>query len=165
MRQRLSIRTPDRFRSFLHSQLMEQRNAYDVHPGRMHGEERVEFIRWNVLAAHRELGEMLNSVDGWKPWQTIRDNAGEFKDRDEFVEDAVDVLKFVGNLLLTAGVTDAELSRVWDRKSRVNAKRQADGYAGVGKDHEPHDVHLSDFAPTRSDHVYEDFMSKGENTQ
>jgi hypothetical protein len=123
------------FTDYLGSQDITQRVNYDVNPRALRGEDRVEFIRWNVLAAIKELGEMLDSVDGWKPWQNKRDHAGEFKDRDEFAEDGVDALKFVANLLLAAGVTDQELSRIWAFKTQLNAKRQEDGYAGVGADH------------------------------
>lgn len=113
---------------------MLQRQSYDVDPRELTGEERVEFVRWNVLAAMRELGEALNQVNGWKPWQTERDEAGKLKDRDEFVEELVDVLHFLGNLLLVASVSDDELDEIWKRKQFVNAKRQELGYEGVGKE-------------------------------
>lgn len=140
------------FRSFLVEQYVNQRTAYGVNPPMLSGEEKVEFIRWNILAALRELTEMLNLVDGWKPWQQQRDSAGEFKDRNEFVEEGVDVLHFVANLLLTAGCFDHELSEVWAEKQRVNAARQAGGqYGGVGKewDAEHRDPVLSAFNDPR----------------
>lgn len=111
-----------------------QRRAYGTKPSTKEGEERVEYIRWNVLAAMRELGETLNEFRGRKPWQTKRDDAGEFKSRDAYVEELVDVMHFIGNLLCAAGVTDAELSRVYADKMAVNAARQATagGYGGSG---------------------------------
>jgi hypothetical protein len=129
------------FARWLADQLLTERVAYGTDPRTLRGEEGAEFVRWNVLAAIRELTELLNDVDGWKPWQTERDDAGRLKDRDAFVEEGVDVLHFIANLLLYAGATDAEVSRVWSTKQRVNAARQETGYAGVGADWDA--VHLS----------------------
>jgi hypothetical protein len=138
-RERAAQRQLDAFRSYLWDQRQLQRSQGPGNPAykdpfELEGEEKVEFIRWNILAAIRELTEMLNLVDGWKPWQTKRDNVGTFKDRDDFVEEGIDVLHFVGNLLNAAHATDAELSGAFREKQRINAERQATGYAGDGKD-------------------------------
>ena len=77
---------------------------------------------------------MLDEVDGWKPWQTFREHAGEFKDRDAFVDEGVDVLHFIANLLLVGSTTDTELEDRFTKKQARNAARQTAGYAGVGKD-------------------------------
>ena len=112
-----------------------QQQSYGTKPQELEGEPRVEYVRWNVLAAMRELGETLNEVKGWKPWATKRDDVGDFKNRDDYVEELVDTLHFIANLLCVAGVTDTELSEAYERKMAVNAARQstAGGYAGDGK--------------------------------
>lgn len=76
---------------------------------------------------------MLDEVNGWKPWQTKRKDLG-FKDRNEFTGEGVDVLHFVANLLLTAGVDDEELQHLFHQKQLRNLRRQEVGYAGVGKE-------------------------------
>ena len=123
------------FKSFLLDQLLLQRQSYGLDPRSLKGEERVEFLRWNILAAIRELTEMLDKVDGWKPWQTERATAGEWKvDSEQFVLEGVDVLHFIANLLLLANCTDTELSELWEWKQNENRRRQEEGYAGVGND-------------------------------
>jgi len=124
------------FHDFLQRQGTLQATAYNRSPAAMAGEDRVEFVRWNVLAGAKELMEMLDEVAGWKPWDTVHRgaNAGSI-DRDKFIEEGVDVLHFVANLLLTVGCTDRELSEVYVAKQRTNRERQEVGYAGKGADH------------------------------
>lgn len=112
------------FTSWLNSTLDLQRTAYDVDPPYLDPEERAEFIRWNVLAATDELHEALGEV-GWKPWATDR-----YFNRDAFVGELIDVMHFVANLLVTAGVTGDELSQRYHSKQRRNAYRQEVGYDG-----------------------------------
>lgn len=124
------------FRSFLTDQRLLQRTAFQRDPAALSGEELVEFVRWNTLAAVVELGEMLEPVRGWKPWDTKhRGDAAGINDseaREKFVDEGVDVLHFIANLLLTAGVTDAELSEAFKRKQDKNRARQESGYDGRG---------------------------------
>src|SRR5690606_34705103 len=48
-----------------------QSESFGIDPLRLTDEERIEFIRWNVLALTDELHELLQEV-GWKPWATSR---------------------------------------------------------------------------------------------
>lgn len=121
------------FHSFLLKQYTLQRDAFNSDMHKYTPEKRVDSIKWNVLAAQTELAEVLGEVC-WKPWATY--DVGEvFKDRDKYVEELVDVLHFIANLLILAGVDDAELSRRFIEKQAVNAARQQTdgGYKGDGQ--------------------------------
>jgi hypothetical protein len=104
-----------------------QRTSFGTDPARLDGDARDDYIRWNTLAAIKELSEALDETS-WKPWVDY-----EKFNRDEFIGELVDVLHFVANLLVTAGCTDSELSARYNGKMQVNAKRQADGYTDDGK--------------------------------
>lgn len=116
----------------LESQLAVARQTYDVDPRQLQGEDRVEYVRYNVLAAIKELTEMLDEVDGWKPWQTERANAGDFKDHTNYVNEGVDVILFLANLFNVACVDDEVLDYLIKKKQQKNTQRQKLGYAGVG---------------------------------
>jgi hypothetical protein len=120
------------FHSFLLKQYTLQRDAFGADMYKYTPEERVESIKWNVLAAQAELAEVLGEVC-WKPWATY-DEGVVFKDRDKYVEELVDALHFIANLLILARVNDTELSRRFAEKQAVNAARQqtAGGYKGDG---------------------------------
>lgn len=109
------------FRDWLEKTLALQREAYQTDPPALRGEERAEYLRWNVLAADDELHEFLNETH-WKPWGK---NQGELKDRGKAVEELVDALHFVANLLCALEVTDAELSQLYEAKMYVNRQRMA----------------------------------------
>jgi dimeric dUTPase (all-alpha-NTP-PPase superfamily) len=111
----------------LEKQRQLQVQSFGTDPYDLSGDDLVEFVRWNVLAATDELHEALNVLSGWKPWS---DAEPAIADRDAYVEELVDVMHFVGNLLLAAGVTDRELEQAYDEKARKNAERQEEGYTG-----------------------------------
>jgi hypothetical protein len=113
------------FTSWLNSTLDLQRTAFDIDPPYLEGDDRAEYVRWNVLALEDELHEALNEV-GWKPWATDR-----YFNRDAFVGELIDVMHFVANLLVTAGVTGEELSQKYHSKQQRNRYRQEVGYTGV----------------------------------
>lgn len=117
-------------RPFMAGWLTETRNlqidAYDVDPAALEGAERAEYVRWNALAAIDEIAEVLAEIR-WKPWAGRQ---GDFEDRDAYADEIVDVLHFVGNLAVAAGVTDDELSERYGRKVAVNRARRAHGDEG-----------------------------------
>lgn len=115
------------FTSWLGSTLDLQIKSYGQDPSKLEGEERMDFIRWNILAATDELHEALNET-GWKPWVT-----SNHLNREEFIGEMVDVLHFIANLLVTAGCTGEELGRRYAEKQYRNAKRQEEGYTGTDK--------------------------------
>jgi dimeric dUTPase (all-alpha-NTP-PPase superfamily) len=89
---------------------------------------RCEFIKDMVLAATDELHELLNEIH-WKPWSS----ADPFINLDYYRGELVDVLHFVLNLALAAGLTGEEIERAYIAKAGVNRKRQAAGYTNDGK--------------------------------
>jgi hypothetical protein len=114
-----------------------QREAYKRDPVGLRGEDRAEYVRWNTLAAVDELLEALHNLN-WKPWANAA-TAGAWKgsavhnarySRDEYVEELVDVLHFVGNLLLVANCNDEELNERYSEKMNKNTQRQREGYKG-----------------------------------
>lgn len=102
-----------------------QRDAYGYKPEEMTDPERVEYVRWNVLAAVDELHEALGETD-WKPWSSTKGEGG-VRNRDAFIGELVDAMHFVGNLLFLVGCDDAELDRRYQTKLQVNRDRQASG--------------------------------------
>jgi hypothetical protein len=113
------------FTSWLNSTLDLQRTAFDIDPPYLEGDERTEYVRWNTLAAIDELMEALHEIS-WKPWQTA-----DYFNREAFVGELIDVMHFIGNMLVTAGVTGEELSQRYHSKQQRNRYRQEVGYDGV----------------------------------
>lgn len=102
-------------------------------------EERVEYLRWNVLALTDELHEFLRET-GWKPWATSR-----HVNVDLALKELTDAWHFFMNLLMAAAspeVFEASAPQLVDElaeefatryfvKREVNVQRQADGYTGL----------------------------------
>lgn len=101
-------------------------------PSDMSDEERIEFIKWNILACTDELHEALAEV-GWKEWATSR-----HFNRDAFLHELIDAQLFLHNLML-AVVRDGEsVSKLQDEvdsliMARIHRaiERQRVGYDGV----------------------------------
>ena len=102
-----------------------QTNTYGYNFADMTNEERVEFIRWNVLALQDELHEALGEV-GWKPWATSK-----HINRDAYTGELVDAWHFFMNLCLVVGMQGNELQSRYMAKASVNEQRQEDCYDGV----------------------------------
>lgn len=109
-----------------------QRESFGVDPASLEGAARADYIRWNALAVVDEVHEALFEVQ-WKPWAKSQ---GEWKSRDEFVGEIVDVMHFIANLLVTANCTGEELSARYREKQNVNRKRQETpgGYDSLTKE-------------------------------
>lgn len=109
-----------------------QVDAHDADPLTMTNEERVVFIRWNVLALENELHEMLQEV-GWKPWATSR-----HVNEQAALRELVDAFHFLMNLALAIAPRGWDVTQITDEfvteylfKRLKNQKRQEDGYDGV----------------------------------
>lgn len=124
------------------AQLRLQRESFDYDPTSGTPEQRMEFLRWNVLALIDELMEMLGET-GWKPWADT-----DHIDHELAMKEMVDAWHFFMNIMLTVsgvevasdsdGQMDMEALAQWfaDRymeKRKVNADRQAEGYTGLDK--------------------------------
>lgn len=92
---------------------------------KMSTEDAVGYIAWNNHAMMVESGEMVSEI-GFKPWATSR-----HINRKEFVEEGIDVMKFLLNQLLAVGVTPAEFLQVFLTKTVVNHERADAGYTGL----------------------------------
>ncbi|AKJ72590.1 dUTPase [Gordonia phage GMA2] len=99
-----------------------QRDYFNNEPAKKEGEERADYVRTQILAATAELHEMLDEMN-WKPWST--DPAGEFKNREAFISEAVDACHFIANALLAARATDKEYWEAYNNKMQRNRERMA----------------------------------------
>ena len=106
-------------------QKVAQETTYDTIFDDMLEGERIEFIKWNVLALTDELHEALAEV-GWKPWASSR----HIK-REAYVGELVDAWHFLMNLFLVVGVDADELYDRYVEKRQRNDARMVQGYDGV----------------------------------
>lgn len=92
----------------------------EVHPDfdRQTLSQKIQMTKDHVLHGMSEFTELLDEVK-WKTWLTTQAPP----DVSSLTEEAVDVFKFVLNILLTWGVTPAEFVKAFDRKSEVNIQR------------------------------------------
>lgn len=111
--------------SMLDEQERAQRDVHGLDLGRLTDEERIEAIRWNVLALEDELHEALAET-GWRPWATSR-----HVNRDAFLGELIDAWHFLMNLFIIADTDAEEIKRLYFAKRAKNDKRQRDGYDGV----------------------------------
>lgn len=118
---------PTLFTDWLHETRKLQIESFGKDPAALEGETQVEYVRWNMLAAQDELMEALHEIS-WKPWASA-----EFFNKNEFANELVDVLHFVANMLVTAGVTDEDLDERYLAKMQKNRDRQSNGYTGTDK--------------------------------
>lgn len=117
-----------RLSDWLSEQAKLQVIAYGQDPRELRGEERLEYIRWNVLALTDELHEALRET-GWKPW-----SADDHVNFAAFNDELVDAFHFLANLILVANPNDGidqiakDFAFRYRRKVDKNIQRQVDGY-------------------------------------
>lgn len=104
---------------------LQKKYGYDFETMTM--DERIEFLRWNVVALTSEVSEAMNEV-GWKPWASA-----QYIDRDPYVGEMIDVSKFFLNMMLAVGVTPSEFMQRFRGKTKVNHARHENGYTGRDK--------------------------------
>ena len=109
----------------LEAQLQLQIKSFGQNPKELTDEQRVEWIRWNVLALEDELHEALAET-GWKPWATSK-----HVNRDAFISELVDAFHFLMNLMLVVDCSSDEFLEKYFEKRGINEKRQAEGYDGI----------------------------------
>jgi dimeric dUTPase (all-alpha-NTP-PPase superfamily) len=81
--------------------------------------EKLEWTRNMVLGLVVEATEVLGEVKAWKWW---RPGQAEF-DREAYITELVDVVKFAGALAVAVDCTDAEWNQAWAAKDAINAAR------------------------------------------
>lgn len=99
-----------------------QKKVVGVDPQELEGEERMQYVRDQTLAAADELHEMLAETD-WKPWKQ-----GTEIDTERFTEEAVDLLHFIANLFLVARIDPRDFVVKYAAKIEENYNRQRSGY-------------------------------------
>lgn len=99
-------------------------NGYDIEE--QDDERRIENITINVLAAIKELTEVLDEC-GWKPWAKSRHFNFEKMQRE-----ITDVWFFLMNLMLHSGMSPDTLDTMYAEKWEINRKRATEGYHGFG---------------------------------
>lgn len=97
--------------------------SYGQDPAALTGKELQFYVIWNSLAAVKEISEATDETR-WKPWAVLADGE-EIIDKDAFLKEIVDVQHFLGNLLVAAGVSDAEYDAAYEAKMEVNRRRMA----------------------------------------
>jgi dimeric dUTPase (all-alpha-NTP-PPase superfamily) len=95
-----------------------------IMPGASPGETFLlaDYIDWNVTAAVQELAEVREEFS-WKPWAKDL----PFVHRERVLSEVVDVMHFLGNILVGMGVTDEELVEAYIKKQRINVSRVTAG--------------------------------------
>jgi NTP pyrophosphatase (non-canonical NTP hydrolase) len=81
-----------------------------------------QYLSWNLLAAYQELGE-IGVEFSWKPWAVDE----PFAARERIKDEIVDVMHFLGNMLVALGVDDEELEDAYQRKQAKNERRHDSG--------------------------------------
>lgn len=102
-----------------------QKKSFGNDPKALSDEEKLEWIRWNMLALMDELHEALAET-GWKPWAKSK-----HINRDAYVSELVDAFHFLMNLMLIVDCSAEEFLAKYFEKRGINADRQAAGYDGV----------------------------------
>lgn len=124
----------DRLEEIIARQLDLQLNHFKAIGAGSTYEERMQYLKDNLIALEHELHEALDETN-WKPW-TTREG---FMDTEPYIGELIDALHFLLNLFI---VTAPELSAadfatlIYTRymaKAQVNEERQAAGYDGLNK--------------------------------
>lgn len=112
---------------WLDSTFKLQKHVYHVNYDTLIGNEMARYVMMNATALLTEVSEFLQEVQ-WKPWA----NEPGKMNRDEAVEELVDVGHFLANLLVALGVSDVEWEVRYREKQVKNAERQKTpgGYTG-----------------------------------
>lgn len=109
-----------------------QRETFGYEFEKMTGTQKMEYIRWNMLALQNELHEALDEAD-WKPWTSQPPNERGLN-LEAYVSELADAFHFFMNLLLVPGVPPEEMAIAFTQryfaKREKNIQRQAEGYNG-----------------------------------
>jgi dimeric dUTPase (all-alpha-NTP-PPase superfamily) len=97
-------------------QVSFQKNFFD--PESMTEEEKIRFTKENILALHRELGEVLNEI----PWKIHRANEKNY-DLENIQEELIDCFKFFMNVCIIWGMTPETFVEVFMKKSEIVKQR------------------------------------------
>lgn len=90
-------------------------------PASLDPQARLAWTRNMVLGLIVEATEVLGEVKAWRWW---RPGDSGF-DRDAYIMELVDVVKFAGALAVAVDCTDEEWNHAWFKKDLINADRFA----------------------------------------
>jgi dimeric dUTPase (all-alpha-NTP-PPase superfamily) len=113
------------FEDALEAQLELQKGSFKKDPTKLEGDERADWIRWNMLALQDEMHEALAET-GWKPWATSR-----HINREAYISELVDAFHFFMNLMLVVDCSAHEFLDKYAEKRKINIIRQQKGYDGI----------------------------------
>jgi dimeric dUTPase (all-alpha-NTP-PPase superfamily) len=99
-----------------------------VNPPEMNDEEKVQWILNYTRATSQELAELIDSVP-WKWWAKYQ----EFDVQNAKVE-VVDLFHFLISLAQVLGMDATDVHDLYNRKNKLNFKRQDDGYTTKDED-------------------------------
>ena len=114
----------DRLSELLTLQRRLQEDCYHTDFVGMDNEQRIAFIRQNILALEDELHEALREV-GWKSWARTK-----YIHQTRLQEELIDALHFMLSLLLVANMDADDVYERYLTKNRINRRRQQEGYSG-----------------------------------
>lgn len=97
-----------------------QREAFNTDVLALEGAERADYLHYNLTALLIESAE-FGAEFGWKPWDTQR---GWVNDENA-LEEAADVMMFLGNILATLGYNDDDIVEAINQKRQKVRERQS----------------------------------------
>lgn len=121
----------DRLMNMLAMQRGLQEHTFGIELHEMNEQERVDYIKENVLALTDELHELLAETS-WKPWAK-----SVFLNEDKAFSELVDAWHFMMNIMLAIKpdhdprILADEFIASYMKKRKVNVQRQEEGYDGV----------------------------------
>lgn len=114
----------DRLSMLMELQRSLQEDCYHTDFAGMDNEQRIAFIRQNILALEDELHEALREV-GWKSWAKTK-----YIHQTRLQEELTDALHFMLSLLLVANMDSDDVYNRYIVKNQINRRRQREGYSG-----------------------------------
>lgn len=109
-----------------------QEETYGYHYPSMYHDPALlsKHLDWNQTAAVQELAELREEFS-WKPWATD----APFVNKERVMQEAIDVLHFIGNILVAIGINDEMLAEYYQQKQAINRARAESGTYSARKGH------------------------------
>lgn len=101
-----------------------QIEAFGLDPVMLEGDALGEFVTWNAYALADELHELTAEIQ-WKPWAKQR---GTIIDSSRALGEVVDIMHFLGNLILAFKIDPEHIAEAYAAKVQVNIDRQKNDY-------------------------------------
>jgi len=83
-----------------------------------HEEATHNFLARQLASLHGEVAELGEELN-WRVWKPVT------QEPERIIEEAVDVLIFLGNILARCGITGREMVHAYNEKARYNVHRHA----------------------------------------